>query len=126
MTMMITMSMTHQTLPIGVSVERATPADTDAILTLLQDAARWLLSRGIEQWRPEQFERRRLLEHIARGDVFIALRAGTLAGTLALSWDDRVVWGVQPPVAGYVHGLAISRAEGGRGLGSALLDWAGR
>lgn len=118
--------MLHDTLLPGITIERATERDADAVLAILQDAARWLLSRGIEQWRPEHFQRNALLRHIARGEVFVARRDGQAVGTLSLSWDDLAVWGEQPPVAGYVHGLAISRAEGGRGLGRALLDWAGR
>jgi ribosomal protein S18 acetylase RimI-like enzyme len=116
----------HDILLPGITIERATAADADAVLAILQDAARWLLSRGIEQWRPEHFQREPLLRHIARGEVFVARRARVPVGTLSLSWDDLAVWGEQPPIAGYVHGLAISRSEGGHGLGRALLDWASR
>jgi GNAT superfamily N-acetyltransferase len=116
----------HDILLPGITIERASERDADAVLAILQDAARWLLSRGIEQWRPEHFQREAVLRHIARGEVFVAWRDGTPVGTLSLSWDDPVVWGEQPPIAEYVHGLAISRTEGGRGLGRALLEWASR
>lgn len=118
--------MIPDTLLPGITIERATERDADAVLAILLDAARWLLSRGIEQWRPEHFQREALLRHIARGEVFVARHDATPVGTLSLSWDDLAVWGEQPPIAGYVHGLAISRSEGGHGLGRALLDWASR
>ncbi len=105
-------------------MRRATPEDADALLALFREAAEWLLARGIDQWRPEQFEREALLRHIAPGEIYVAERDGEVAGTLALTWTDPRIWGEQLPDAGYVHWLAIRRSDAGRGLGRALLDWA--
>ncbi|HEX6797333.1 MAG TPA: GNAT family N-acetyltransferase [Ktedonobacterales bacterium] len=118
--------MTPDELLPGIIVRPATPADVDALLALYRNAARWLLARGIDQWRPEQFEREAVLRHIALGEVYVALQAetGKLVGTLALSWADPRIWGEQSPVAGYVHALAVSRSSAGLELGRALLDWA--
>ena len=102
----------------------ALPDDVGALLVLLREAARWLVARGIDQWRPEQFEREAILRHIAPGEIYVAERDGELAGTLALSLADPRVWGEQQPVAGYVHWLAVRRTDAGIGLGRALLDWA--
>lgn len=117
-------SMTPGELLPGITIRLATPADADALLALYREAAHWLLARGIDHWRPEQFERDPLLRHVACGEVYVAERDGELAGTLALSWTDPRIWDEQPPVAGYVHALAVSRSAAGQGLGRALLDWA--
>ena len=50
--------------------------------------------------------------------------SGAAAAGLRLLWQDEEVWGQQPPVAAYVHGLVVSEQHRGDGLGSALLRWA--
>ncbi len=113
-------------LPPGITLERATLADAEVVLAILRTAAHWLLSRGIEQWRPEQFRMQPLAESIGRGEVCLARRDGEPAGTLTISWADPRIWGARPDDAGYVHGLAIDPRFGGAGLGRALLEWAAR
>jgi GNAT superfamily N-acetyltransferase len=107
-----------------ISIERATPDDVDIVLDILEEAARWLLARSIEQWVPEQFKREPLLARIAAGEVYLAWRNGTALGTLTLQWADPRIWGEQAADASYVHGLAIRRVAGGQGVGLALLRWA--
>ena len=83
------------------TVVEATDSDTNALLSLRDDAARWLLARGIDQWQ---------------------------LGESPYSWerggDDPVIWGEQPVPAGYVHNLIVARPFGGQGLGVGLLQWA--
>ena len=106
------------------ALARATSDDADAILAILEDAARWLVARGIDQWHPGDFLRSSLLRIIARGEVYLARCENDPAGTLTLQWEDVPTWGVMPPDAAYVHGFAVHRAYAGLGLGRALLDWA--
>jgi len=35
-----------------IVIERATLAETDLLIEIHEDAARWLWSRGIRQWEP--------------------------------------------------------------------------
>ena len=104
------------------TVVEATDSDTDALLRLRDDAARWLLSRGIDQWQlgeiPYSWE---------RGDdyfVFVLWHGQDRVGTVTILWDDPVIWGEQPVPAGYVHNLIVARPFGGQGLGLRLLQWA--
>lgn len=109
-----------------VTIERAALDDADIVLDILEEAAWWLLSRGIQQWVPEQFKREPLLAHITAGEVYLVWRNGAALGTLTLQWADPRIWGEQAADAGYVHGLAIRRAVGGQSVGRALLAWAER
>ncbi len=110
----------------GFLVARAQPGDADAILGILEDAARWLEGRGIDQWHPGDFPRAPLLAVIARGAAYLARGEGDPAGTLTVPWEDVLTWGVMPPDGAYLHGFAVRRAYAGLGLGRALLDWAAR
>ena len=105
-----------------LTVVAATDWDTDALLSLRDDAARWLLARGIDQWQlgeiPYSWE---------RGDeyfVFVLWHGENRVGTVTILWDDPVIWGEQPVPAGYVHNLIVARPFGGQGLGVGLLHWA--
>ena len=104
------------------TVVEATGSDTNALLGLRDDAARWLLDRGIDQWQPGEIP-----YSWERGDeyfVFVLRHGEDRVGTVTILWDDPVIWGEQPIRAGYVHNLIVARPFGGRGLGVALLQWA--
>ena len=105
----------------GFEVVQAAEADVDEIVGILSEAARWLLARGIEQW-PDPFPRDRVERLVERGEFYVARVDGKAVATLALLWDDPLFWGEQPPVAGYVHAIAVRREFAG--LGPKLLDWA--
>lgn len=109
-----------------LDVRKASAADQDAVLCILEDAARWLVRMGIEGWSPGSFSRGRILERIERGEMYIAELDGQPVGTFALQWSDEETWGSTPDDAGYVHGLAVRRDFAGRGLGSELLGRAER
>jgi ribosomal protein S18 acetylase RimI-like enzyme len=106
-----------------LDVRRAEPDELDEVVAILSEAARWLLERGIRQW-PDPFPRDRAAALLDRGEFYLARVYGEPAATFALLWSDPDFWGEQPPVAGYVHAIAVRRAYAGLGLGERLLDWA--
>lgn len=103
-----------------MNIIRAQPGDLGAVLLILDEAAAWLQSRGINQW-PHPFPRAEVERRFATGVVYLASVDTQPAGTFALFPTDIAVWGAQPPDALYLHGLAIRRAYAGSGLGRALL-----
>ena len=105
------------------AVQARTP-DLGTLLAILEGAARWLASRGIEQWGPGTFSRQRILDRMERGEVYLFRLDGRPVGTLVLQWSDEETWDGVADAAGYVHGLAIRREWAGTGLGRALLRWA--
>jgi ribosomal protein S18 acetylase RimI-like enzyme len=108
-----------------VTLSPACKADFPRVLTVLEDAAAWLASRAIDQWRPGGFDRCEILQSIDRRELHLAQVDGRDVATIILQWSDPMFW---PPEghdqAGYVHKLAVRRASAGRGLGEELLDWA--
>ncbi len=109
-----------------VRLARATEADAATLVALYDEAGSWLLARGLRQWPPGWYTTEMALASIrAEHEVYLVRRAGEPVGKFTLQWDDVEMWGEQPPDAGYVHGLCVSRAAAGLGLGVALLDWAG-
>ena len=104
-----------------LEVREARAEDLDAILHILEDAARWMVRRKVEGWTPGSFSRRRIAELVERGEMYLAALGGEPAGTFALQWSDIETWGRVPDDAGYVHGLAVRRDFAGMGVGRELL-----
>jgi GNAT superfamily N-acetyltransferase len=104
-------------------VRGARAEDLDAVLYILEDAARWMVERGIEGWTPGSFSRRRIADLVGLGEMYLAVLAGESVGTFALQWSDEETWGTVPDDAGYVHGLAVRRDLAGIGVGRQLLGW---
>ena len=104
-----------------LEVREARTEDLDAVLSILEDVARWMVRQRIEGWTPDSFSRKRIAEIIGCGEMYLALLAGQAVGTFALQWSDEETWGRVPDNAGYVHGLAVRRNFADRGLGRELL-----
>jgi ribosomal protein S18 acetylase RimI-like enzyme len=114
--------------PAGcITIEQAQPSDLDTVLNILEEAADWLISRGIDQWQPGLFRkvrRQSIAYQVSGGEVYLAKRDGQAVGTLTLQWVDKMFWANVPDDAGYIHRLAIRRAYAGMELGRQLLQWA--
>ncbi|WP_165953859.1 GNAT family N-acetyltransferase [Streptomyces sp. 8K308] len=99
---------------------RATHECTPEVLSVLDEAAAWLMARGISQW-PARFQAAWVEEAISRGETWLVGLGEETAGTVTLDWQDRV-WADVGGTAGYIHRLAVRRWA--TGLGSIVLDWA--
>jgi GNAT superfamily N-acetyltransferase len=114
------------TLAGTLTVRPARAEDAETVAGILEEAAHWLTSRGIDQWRMGDWLRPLLAERIGRGEVYLAWLGDQPVATLTLQWSDEQTWGAMPDDAGYLHSLAVWRAYGGQGIGLALLGWAER
>jgi Acetyltransferase (GNAT) family len=108
----------------SVEITLAVPADIDDVLDVLSEAARWLASRGINQWRVDGFPRELIAGGISRGEVYVANHDRRAVGTFTLQWSDELFWPGASGAAGYIHRIAIRR--GARGLGIELIKFAER
>jgi len=76
-----------------IRVLQARASDLDTVLSILEEAAQWLVSRDIDQWQPGSFSHQRIADRIERGEMYLAELGGQPVGTLALQWSDEEVWG---------------------------------
>lgn len=109
--------MSHPT----VGVRRAVPADAAAVVALRDEAARWLLDRGIRQWLPGEVGPEDVIGWLSGGRLYVAEVDGRLAGAVRLAWSDPEVWPDDDEPAAYVQALVSARAPGARGVGRLLL-----
>ncbi|GIH77732.1 GNAT family N-acetyltransferase [Planobispora longispora] len=117
-----------------LALRRATRDDLPGVLGLLAKTAAWLNGRGVRQWPAGGFPAERIIPLIEEGTLYVidgeddGDGEGRPAATVALDGNaDPEFWTPQdsPDAALYVHKLAVARSHSGRGLGEALLDWAG-
>jgi len=108
----------------SVEIAQAISADIDDVLDILNEAARWLASCGINQWRVDGFPRELIADGVSRGEVYVARRDRRAVGTFTLQWRDELFWAGASQPAGYIHRIAVRRDA--RGLGLELLKFAER
>ncbi|MFG2980257.1 GNAT family N-acetyltransferase [Streptomyces sp. NPDC048258] len=111
----------------GILFRQAAEKDAGTLVRLYDQAARWMLKHGIEQWKPGERDSAHFRAKMRDGEVWIASDAdGHVCGAYELWWSDEEAWGVQPPVAGYVHRLMVEREAAPAGAGRRLLEHAER
>lgn len=112
----------------NLDLRLADDGDLAAVVRLRDDAARWMLARGVTgQWQPGELSEDHFRLTVKRGgEVWLAEAGERLVGAWELWWEDKAAWGPQPPVAGYVHRLMVDREAAPPGTGLLLLHAAER
>jgi GNAT superfamily N-acetyltransferase len=106
-----------------VNVRRAYHEDAETVAVLLDEASAWVDDLGFSQW-PLPFPRDQIAAAIDRGEVYVVeAEDGEAVATVSMLQDDPY-WGERPPDAFYVHKLAVRRDRAGRGIGTAIVEWA--
>jgi len=103
------------------TIRKAEPRDLPEILHSLNTAAKWARDRGEKGW-PVPFPQEYVRPSLDRHELYVAEWRGGIAGSFVLRWTDDDFWGPQPPVAGYLHQLAVRRDRPLRGLGRRMVS----
>jgi ribosomal protein S18 acetylase RimI-like enzyme len=111
-------------------IDRAGSADLEAVVQLLDAAALWQRSLGIDLWHPGTFEED-VRTTIAAGDLYVAREQSAIIGCFMLDEGSPRLrrWLAEhgrEPDRGVVGRLTVARQSAGRGLGLELLREAGR
>jgi GNAT superfamily N-acetyltransferase len=105
---------------------RADVADATSIAAILSDATQFKVKHGDLSWGSGAWTEQKVLSDMASSEMYIVRREGAVVATLCLQWDDLYYWGTQPPVAGYLHRLAVREGFHGSSIGAWAIDWAAR
>ncbi|MFF2193243.1 GNAT family N-acetyltransferase [Streptomyces sp. NPDC058157] len=109
----------------GIVFRAAEEKDAGILVKLYDQAARWMRKQGIDQWKPGEKDAAHFRGKMRDGEVWLAADAdGQVVGAYELWWSDEEAWGVQPPVAGYVHRLMVDRETAPPGAGLRILEHA--
>ncbi len=99
-------------------------ARLDAYIDLLEEAASWLWTRGVYQWRPGEHRsaRAELLSRLQRGSLILMEQGRRLAAGCLLTEIAPTCWPDTPDDACYLSGLVVARWAAGQDLGARILD----
>jgi ribosomal protein S18 acetylase RimI-like enzyme len=111
---------------MSLNIRKATLNDAKALAEILTQAVSYKLSLGDKAWGNEPYTPQEVEGRIKKGHTYTALLDDEIVGTFMFLWEDEMMWGKQPPVAAYVHQLAIKDGYHGQSIGRELLDWAGK
>jgi ribosomal protein S18 acetylase RimI-like enzyme len=111
---------------MSLSIRKSELDDAKALAEILTQAMKYKLSLGDKAGGTEPYTEQEVQDRISKGDTYTVWFDDKVAGTLMLVWEDKMMWGEQPPVAAYVHQLAIKDGYRGHRIGEQLLDWASK
>ena len=112
-------------------IRPANLGDVPRLLSLRDEAARWLASKDSDQWARDWPDPETMVDTIRRsvatGQTWCVETDNRVIATIAL--DNSVFPGLWTPVelaqpACYAHRMIVTRDHTGTGLGAELLDWA--
>lgn len=107
-----------------LTLVRATSKDALVLASILTEATGIKQSHGDDSWGSEPYTEEETAQLIRSYPTYLAYKGDEAVGTVTLQWDDEPIWGVQQPVAGYVHRLAIKSGYKGQSIGEQMLHWA--
>lgn len=103
-------------------IQKALAEDADTLAEILTEAKQLKVSLNDDAWASRDFTPELLRKWIGEGNTYAVRLNDHIVATFALTWED-ATWGQQPPVAGYIHKLAVAESARGAGLGEKVLDW---
>ena len=106
-------------------IRPALTGDADAVIGILEEAVRWLESRGMPMWRAEELDGGQIRADIEAGLFHLVECDGQATAIFKFQLEDALFWPDIPPgQSAFVHRLAVRRKFSGEGISSAILGWA--
>jgi GNAT superfamily N-acetyltransferase len=108
-----------------IHIRQATAADTQTIHAMLVEASQWVDALGIVMWQEGEADQERIAAEVEAGQFYIAILDREPAGIIRFQLEDALFWPDIPPGrSAFVHRLVAPRRFKGRGVSTALLEWA--
>lgn len=107
---------------MNIAITKAIEEDIEDIQAILGHGIRSKLYRGDLAWGENVTDENQLKSIIAGGNMYVAYNEEDILAVFMLFWDDPARWGVQPPVAGYLHRFVVAPGLRGQHVGSQIID----
>ena len=121
-----------------MNIRVTTPADLDAVMTIIEEARGTIAALGIDQWQSGTPDRSMLTRDMAEGQGRVVTLDGEIVGTFALLYGGEPTYDVihdgkwlAPDKAAdgsvayiAIHRVAIAVAKRGSGISTAMIEYA--
>lgn len=108
----------------------ASREDSDKIINMLKESARWMKENGINQWGYllNGGDDEEILEGILNEETYMVQKSGELITTFTLSerqseWDRHIFGEDKPRNSIYLQRLAVVPKYMGKGIGKEIINW---
>ncbi|MBN1782997.1 GNAT family N-acetyltransferase [bacterium] len=106
-------------------IRKAGFADIGEVVSVLQDAANWLIDRGMPLWKTNELSSDNIREDIIKDLYYVVLDGRSAVGTFKFQPADRMYWPEMTEGGSvYMHRIAVRRSHAGKGISGIILDWA--
>ncbi|MGE6539343.1 GNAT family N-acetyltransferase [Bacillus luti] len=112
------------------TIRTATEKESDSIITLLKEVARWLQHKEVDQWQYLLGEEAtaEILEAIRANYTYVVMKEDEIVGTVTVSpkqneWDEHIFGKEEVSDSLYIHRFAVKRKYKGNGIGEWMLRW---
>jgi len=110
---------------MNTSIELATEHDTSLVVSVLLEAAEWLVATGRPMWQLSEITLAEIQPEVKSGHFFIARVDGETAGVVKFQLHDPVFWpDIPPESSAFIHRLAVRRKFAGSTVSRALIAFA--
>lgn len=122
--------MKSNTITKEYKIRTATENESDSIIALLKEVAKWLQHKGVDQW---QYllggeATAEILEGIREKYTYVITKEDEITGTVTVSpkqneWDEYIFGKEEVSNSLYIHRFAVKRKYKGNGIGEWILRW---
>jgi GNAT superfamily N-acetyltransferase len=93
---------------------------------MLLEAAQWVDALGEVMWEGDELMPAHIAADVAEGQFHLAIADGEPAGAIRFQLEDTRFWPDLLPdhTSAFVHRLVVARRYKGKGISTALLQWA--
>lgn len=116
-----------------MQIRKATPADAESIMQIFRQAQAGLRVQGVNQWQNGYPNMEIVDMDIMSGKCMVCVVNSLIAASFVLTFEpeetyDHIYSGqwLSEGQYGVIHRMAAADAFKGRGLGAAMIDWAGQ
>jgi ribosomal protein S18 acetylase RimI-like enzyme len=99
--------------------------DVDEAISIIREAANWLIDTDKPLWELEELTREKLLKY-NNSDEFHVLKVNNVsAAAMILKWEDKLIWpNVKQGESGFIHKLSVRRIYSGTGISRKMIEHA--
>src|SRR5258705_11986011 len=110
---------------MNLVIRQAGGDDSRALVETLREAADWVTQLdGTTMWVEGELEEPRVRAEAKAGLFVVAEVGGQVVGAIRFQLEDQLFWpDLDGRDSGFVHRLAVRRANAGHGISMALLQW---
>ena len=108
----------------SLSFTIAERSDIPILSDVLREATQHKIRHEDHVWGPNGWTDEEIQDTLSESSVYIIRKYNEVVGSVSLQWEDERSWGAQPPIAGYMHRLAIKNGYHDQGLGEIIINWA--